>query len=57
MSTPPDLNPLHTRTGRQIISAWLFAASETFGLLGTAAKRQPKKEPTKAPGWYEKVEK
>jgi hypothetical protein len=34
-------NPLNTLTGRQIVSTWLYAAVETFGRLGNAARKPP----------------
>lgn len=51
------LNPLTTKTGRQVVSTWLWAISDTFNLLGNAARKKPKPEPTPAPTWYSKVEK
>ncbi len=50
------LNPLATRTGRLIVSRWLWTVSDTFRLLGNAANKAPKKEPTKAPPWFAEIE-
>jgi hypothetical protein len=50
------LNPLATRTGREIVSTWLWAAADTFNLLGLAAHKAPKKGPIKAPPWFAEIE-
>jgi predicted LPLAT superfamily acyltransferase len=50
------LNPLATRTGREIVSTWLWAVADTFNLLGRAARKAPKKEPIKAPSWFAEIE-